>query len=563
VIDLQAYGALPQTNRSIAVDVSRSSAWVTGSAGDLHFNQTSIAWAWHLAGATSTGGQLTAIPSVNLHSLIGNPPPFTLDTSIAGVRSLGMAVRHETSAATPVFVGGFTYACAQINAWKGFRLVYGDVPDTYQLWGMVNGGFKATARDITVHPQGTGLDPTMVVGGVFGCGGASEDPCLFPSLCDQDCFSSHRFGTVWRAPWDDNDEDPNWTPAELLSLRDRADEVLPPLETMFGPTGSDGFRASVHVNRANAVGELVGVGVRDSTDSDPPRPGTCRHRVGFWWNEPSEENPIGWNAWDLDTEYGGTPQGEGSFSRAFGLSERSASRPVLLVGGEDDTEAKARAVCWCGYAEEWERSFVGFTGNDPTAIPRVRWDDLDVLGTMDAQYGLDLVNWQVESVHDLNRLGQMVVLLRGNASATEGHIYPAIVTLSSDISADFTVSGFDLAVLIADWGPVPTATVSTQSDLDGDGQVGASDLALLLGEWGAITDLHTYFCSSGLLAQSGESASTAGGSAPSGESVEFALVALGFTDIQQLQAWTQGASEAQLQGLGEMILVLSATEPNQ
>ncbi|MBL9119539.1 MAG: hypothetical protein JNL80_06480 [Phycisphaerae bacterium] len=166
-------------------------------------------------------------------------------------------------------------------------------------------------------------------------------------------------------------------------------------------------------------------------------------------------------------------------------------------------------------------------------------------------------------MHDVNRLGQMIVLLRGNSSETEGHIFPAIVTLSYDLNGDFSVTSPDLAILIGDWGSVPTATLSTQSDFDGDGQVGAADLALLLGAWGTITDLHPYFCSQGLLAQQGESASLSGGSLPSAEGVEFALIALGLSDIEQLKAWVDAASETQLAAFGETLLLLSTMEPNQ
>ena len=45
IVDLQAYGALPAGDRSIAVDVSRSSDWVTGSSG-FPIVTNSVAWAW-------------------------------------------------------------------------------------------------------------------------------------------------------------------------------------------------------------------------------------------------------------------------------------------------------------------------------------------------------------------------------------------------------------------------------------------------------------------------------------------------------------------------------------
>ncbi len=554
VLDLHTLGALPADGRSIAVDVSRTSAWVTGSSG-YPFSLNSKAWAWNLAAAVSSGGSLTSIPATDLHPLLGNAEPAQPESALAGDRSIGTAVRHEAGDAYPIFVGSFTHACGdQPERWKGFRLRLDQLPDTTSLWGMPLGGFKSSARDIAVHPNAETEDDLFIVGGSYDCWGATLDPCDGPfGPCSQSCFSSHRFGGVWFGPWDDNDENPLWTVDELPFLRDRVDEVLPPIE-YGGNIGSDGFRAEVRVNRANAVGELAGVGARDHTDTVPPTPGVCRHRAGFWWYE----SMVGWQGWDIDRQYASLqPFAVSIQSRAFGLSQRTPNRPVLLVGGEDNTAPFPRAVCWCGYGSNWERSFVAFSGAAPNLVPRVRWDELNVDGAMDAAYGLDLAAWQIESVHDVNALGQMVILLRGNSIEAGDRAFPAILTIAPDINGDFLVSGPDLASVIADWGAVPTGLTSTQSDLDGDGQVGSTDLATLLGAWGTVADLHPFFCSAGLAGLAGETNESQLGVEITESGVDAALALLGLTDITALQTWLAGATPEQVQALGEVLVALA------
>jgi hypothetical protein len=149
VLDLHTLGALPADGRSIAVDVSRTSAWVTGSSG-YPFSLNSKAWAWNLAAAVSSGGSLTSIPATDLHPLLGNAEPAQPESALAGDRSIGTAVRHEAGDAYPIFVGSFTHACGdQPERWKGFRLRLDQLPDTTSLWGM-----RATLRSIpTQRPK--------------------------------------------------------------------------------------------------------------------------------------------------------------------------------------------------------------------------------------------------------------------------------------------------------------------------------------------------------------------------------------------------------------------------
>ncbi len=66
--------------------------------------------------------------------------------------------------------------------------------------------------------------------------------------------------------------------------------------------------------------------------------------------------------------------------------------------------------------------------------------------------------------------------------------YLRIDSLSvADINGDGSVSAADLALLLAQWGPIdqgePTDATSPDADLDGDHAIGAADLSLLLAEW--------------------------------------------------------------------------------
>jgi hypothetical protein len=58
---------------------------------------------------------------------------------------------------------------------------------------------------------------------------------------------------------------------------------------------------------------------------------------------------------------------------------------------------------------------------------------------------------------------------------------PPIPSCTGDLDGDGTVGSFDLALLLAQWGPCQDCEV----DIDGDGEVGSRDLAGLLSTWGA------------------------------------------------------------------------------
>jgi hypothetical protein len=52
----------------------------------------------------------------------------------------------------------------------------------------------------------------------------------------------------------------------------------------------------------------------------------------------------------------------------------------------------------------------------------------------------------------------------------------------ADLNGDGAVNGFDLGLLLADWGRCP-AKSSCSADLDGNGLINGVDLGLLLSEW--------------------------------------------------------------------------------
>ncbi len=53
----------------------------------------------------------------------------------------------------------------------------------------------------------------------------------------------------------------------------------------------------------------------------------------------------------------------------------------------------------------------------------------------------------------------------------------------ADLDCNGSVSAFDLALLLGNWGPCPDEA-PCPADLNGDGEVNAADLAVLLGNWG-------------------------------------------------------------------------------
>lgn len=55
---------------------------------------------------------------------------------------------------------------------------------------------------------------------------------------------------------------------------------------------------------------------------------------------------------------------------------------------------------------------------------------------------------------------------------------------AADLDCDGSVGPFDLATLLAAWGPCPDPLADCPADLNGDGTVGPADLAMLLASWG-------------------------------------------------------------------------------
>jgi hypothetical protein len=68
------------------------------------------------------------------------------------------------------------------------------------------------------------------------------------------------------------------------------------------------------------------------------------------------------------------------------------------------------------------------------------------------------------------------------------HVVAAPVELDpADLNGDGHVDGFDLALLLGQWGPCPICIVGPcpcLGDLNDDTKVDGLDLAILLGAWG-------------------------------------------------------------------------------
>lgn len=93
-------------------------------------------------------------------------------------------------------------------------------------------------------------------------------------------------------------------------------------------------------------------------------------------------------------------------------------------------------------------------------------------------------------------LGQcMVPPGLGSVSAVSGGIFHVIAIASepsppcpADFNGDYFVEGYDLGVLLSEWGPCITGAPSCRADLDGNGIVDGDDLGSFLGAWGRCRD---------------------------------------------------------------------------
>ncbi len=115
------------------------------------------------------------------------------------------------------------------------------------------------------------------------------------------------------------------------------------------------------------------------------------------------------------------------------------------------------------------------------------------------------------------------------------------VDCPADFNGDGDVGPFDLAVLLGSWGPCP----GCPADLDCDNDVGAADLAILLGSWGRCP---------GLGGGDGGSEGSSGGE----EELPEALGEMGFSSVEEFNAWSESVPSEETLAAGLELLALLA-----
>ncbi len=499
VVDLG--GLLPPATLSVANDVDPASHLVVGAAGsdlDLHPH----AWLWDLATATVVGGTVT-FTAWDLH---GSFPG-------AGSASVANAVHSWPGAGPPLVVGRVDSSCQHfVNL--GFVLAWPPLSLASHLVANPLTGDEAVAMDL--GPTAPSFGSLTVIGRVFGVESPTGEPaaCGGPSnvVCPHPDFAA----AAWMQSWA---EDGSWgTPAYPTDFVDRGG---PTIET----TIPSGFEVPGSVAMAiNADGEYVGMGWRyDPGAADPMT--DCRWRAAFWWWEGPGSTCSGgcWRSFDLDTAYStGHPLTK---SRADALSRRNGTRDWLIVAGEDLATTPEKAVCWCGYADSWERAFLEDLARFDDKLEAPTW----------SFWGAVPADWRISLVHDMNSHGQMVVTLSRVTPVNDSFIeYPCIVTSALDFDGDFRVDGADFSKLLGDWG-----ASGSPCDVDESGTVGSGDLAERLGAWTGtdVVDLHAVFPCTAHEATSASQAAAAAEGDPLSSSLDTALAALGFASADEFVAW--------------------------
>jgi probable HAF family extracellular repeat protein len=201
-------------------------------------------------------------------------------------------------------------------------------------------------------------------------------------------------------------------------------------------------------------------------------------------------------------DLGALPSGSPSVSQseAAALNEDNVivGSSDILVGGS----WRHRAVRWREINGSWVlEPLPGTVGNASSAAYDINADGL-IVGHFDAGPTLPgyPVVWDDDGMHDLRELipadsdwilsaalaindaGQIVGYGRPSFFEERGFLLTPVPPTTPDINGDGAVNGFDLALLLGQWGPCPTQPCT--GDLDGDGMVNGKDLAILLAAWG-------------------------------------------------------------------------------
>jgi hypothetical protein len=166
---------------------------------------------------------------------------------------------------------------------------------------------------------------------------------------------------------------------------------------------------------------------------------------------------------------------------------------LMLLGGGKPAEVTADHC----RIEFWDRSFpgVGTTAEDPLFVDSSGVDGLP--GTVDDDLRVQIGSPCIDSGDNAAVPRGVEADLDGNPRFVDGDDDSIVVVdigaferpplpNPADLNGDGQVNGFDLALLLGQWGrcPVMGAAGSCPADLDGSGAVGGFDLAILLAAWG-------------------------------------------------------------------------------
>lgn len=198
-----------------------------------------------------------------------------------------------------------------------------------------------------------------------------------------------------------------------------------------------------------------------------------------------------------------------NFGAALSAAMASTGLPVLSAEAEiENLAGRLETIFW--NAKSGELVMVTSSAADGSILSTVSWtpsadqmariaDEIAVLGsvTVDARaaldtamaqhptasfHGIDLTAedagpvWKVELTTDQGF--ELDVFVDADASVPAFRIAAAVNFVRADLNRDGAVNGFDLGMLLGNWGGF-----DPQADLDGDNVITGADLGLLLGAW--------------------------------------------------------------------------------
>jgi probable HAF family extracellular repeat protein len=229
----------------------------------------------------------------------------------------------------------------------------------------------------------------------------------------------------------------------------------------------------------------------------------CRQRAGFWEDSTAAVVDLG---------------GVG-----FGPTEETYANRIGPLKSDGSVEVVGRAVI-ADNGILWTRDTLG------------TWSHLDLQDQISPLCDIDF-----REATDINADGWIVGI--GERSGVEKAILLRPLPCPADLDGDCVVGGSDLGLLLAELG-FPSSDCAF--DLELDGVIDSADLGLLLANWECTCEPP---CE-----EESEAQTLSAGSAPS---LQFALLVLGFADVQAFNEWCESASEESVEAaLGSLLAIL-------